>query len=181
MGVSRTQLWLEAETDMSKQNKQNFVSMPFNVLTEMLRYKLQDVGMSLEVIGEAYTSKCSALDCEDIGKHDAYELQETVDAMVEAKTWAKFILKQDIAAKKYHFSCIDYRTVARRLCEVASYLYKDKECIDMAAKCAFKLCKQNEVNITIRPHTSTAEPIAVMPAQRVSMEALLHFNCMGGA
>jgi len=60
------------ETDMSKKNNQNFVSIPFNMLINMLRYKLKEIDVKVEIIEEAYTSKCSALDSETIGKHDEY-------------------------------------------------------------------------------------------------------------
>ena len=57
---------------MSKQNNQNFVQIPFNKLIQMLQYKCEEIGIEVYLIGEAYTSKCSSLDNEVIGKHDAY-------------------------------------------------------------------------------------------------------------
>ena len=96
------------------------------------------------------------------------ELQEIVDAMIEAKTWAKFIMKQDLVGPKYHFTPVEDRVVSKRLCEVASYLFKDKEYINLAAQYAFKLCKQNEINITVWPYHSgdftMADQLKVMPS-----------------
>lgn len=60
------------ECDMSKQNNQNFVQIPFNKLIQMLEYKCEEVGISVQEINEAYTSKCSALDYEVIESHDVY-------------------------------------------------------------------------------------------------------------
>ena len=60
------------EADMSKRNNQNFVSIPFNMLINMLRYKLEEIDVEVETVGEAYTSKCSALDNETIEKHNRY-------------------------------------------------------------------------------------------------------------
>ena len=38
----------------------------------MLRYKLEEIGINVELVNEAYTSKCSFLDGEEIGKHETY-------------------------------------------------------------------------------------------------------------
>ena len=60
------------EVDMDKEKNQNFVFIPFNMLFRMLRYKLEEVGIGFAEIGEAYTSKCSALDSEPICCHLRY-------------------------------------------------------------------------------------------------------------
>lgn len=52
---------------------QNFVSIPYNMLVDMLRYKCQLVGIRFVVTNEAYTSKCSFLDKETIRKHSTYK------------------------------------------------------------------------------------------------------------
>ena len=38
----------------------------------MLQYECEEIGIEVYLIGEAYTSKCSSLDNEVIGKHDVY-------------------------------------------------------------------------------------------------------------
>jgi len=38
----------------------------------MIQYKCDEVGISVDLINEAYTSKCSALDDEVIEKHNEY-------------------------------------------------------------------------------------------------------------
>ena len=60
------------ETDMSKQNNQNFVQIPFNNLIQMIQYKCEEVGINVVCVNEAYTSKCSFLDNESIEKRDSY-------------------------------------------------------------------------------------------------------------
>ncbi len=57
---------------MGRNGNQNFVQIPFDTFVSQLRYKLEDYGISLVTVNEAYTSKCSALDREAVGKHDDY-------------------------------------------------------------------------------------------------------------
>ena len=54
---------------LSRRNNQNFVQIPFYKLIQKLEYKCKLKGIKLEVISEEYTSKCSFLDLESIGKH----------------------------------------------------------------------------------------------------------------
>jgi putative transposase len=57
---------------MSKRANQNFVQIPFNMFISQLKYKLEEVGISCSMVNEAYSSKCSALDNESVGKHDEH-------------------------------------------------------------------------------------------------------------
>ena len=61
------------EVEMGKRNNQNFVSIPYSLLINMLRYKLEEKGGVLVELNEAYTSKCSFLDNEEICKHESYK------------------------------------------------------------------------------------------------------------
>ena len=54
-------------------NNQNFVSIPYNMLIQMLEYKCKLAGINVVIVNEAYTSKCSFLDGETIHKHDTYK------------------------------------------------------------------------------------------------------------
>ena len=54
-------------------NNQNFVSIPYNMLIQMLEYKCKLAGINVIIVNEAYTSKCSFLDEETIQKHDIYK------------------------------------------------------------------------------------------------------------
>jgi transposase len=46
------------------------VAIPFDRLIQQIRYKAQLVGIKVTTEEEGYTSKCSALDLETIGKHE---------------------------------------------------------------------------------------------------------------
>ena len=60
------------DTNIGKVNNQNFVSIPYYKFIHMLAYKCEMEGISVEIVTEEYTSKCSFLDMEEIGKHDQY-------------------------------------------------------------------------------------------------------------
>ena len=57
---------------MGKVNNQNFVGIPFLRLLDKIKYKAEDAGIRVIVTEESYTSKCSFLDNEEIGKHSKY-------------------------------------------------------------------------------------------------------------
>ena len=61
------------EVEMGKKNNQNFVSIPYSLLINMLKYKIEEKGGVLVELNEAYTSKCSFLDNEEIKKHESYK------------------------------------------------------------------------------------------------------------
>ena len=58
--------------NLGRTNNQNFVSIPYNMLVQMLEYKCKLAGINFVIVNEAYTSKCSFLDKEKIAKHDSY-------------------------------------------------------------------------------------------------------------
>jgi len=57
---------------IGKRNNQNFTQIPFARFIEMLEYKGQLAGVQVTTPEESYTSKCSFLDMEQIGKHETY-------------------------------------------------------------------------------------------------------------
>ncbi|MEG5210186.1 transposase [Microcoleus sp. ARI1-A1] len=59
--------------NLGKRNNQNFVSVPHARFIKMLTYKAQLAGMEVIITEESYTSKCSLLDNEPIGKHSLYQ------------------------------------------------------------------------------------------------------------
>ena len=61
------------EVEMGKKNNQNFVSIPYSLLINMLRYKIEEKGGQLIELNESYTSKCSFLDNEEVCKHETYK------------------------------------------------------------------------------------------------------------
>ena len=58
--------------NLGRTNNRNFVSIPYNMLIQMLEYKCKLAGINFVIVNEAYTSKCSFLDREKISKHDSY-------------------------------------------------------------------------------------------------------------
>lgn len=69
--VGKNTGWKEG-VNIGKTNNQNFASIPYNMLISMLDCKCKLSGIRCIAINEAYTSKCSFLDNEHIGKHDVY-------------------------------------------------------------------------------------------------------------
>lgn len=63
--------WKES-INIGKRNNQTFVSIPYLKLIDYLRYKCEMVGIKIIVSEEGYTSKCDALACEPICKHESY-------------------------------------------------------------------------------------------------------------
>ena len=60
------------DTNIGKVNNQNFVQIPFDMFIGMLTYKCTLEGISVELVNESHTSKCSFLDSESICHHDEY-------------------------------------------------------------------------------------------------------------
>lgn len=63
---------IKQEINLGSKNNQNFVSIPFGILKRKLEAKCNYYGIDYILQEESYTSKCSALDLESIGKKDVY-------------------------------------------------------------------------------------------------------------
>ena len=63
--IGKNENW-KNEIDIGSKNNQNFVSIPFNKFIEMMQYKAETYGITVEVIEESYTSKASFLDFDNI-------------------------------------------------------------------------------------------------------------------
>ncbi|UOY10756.1 RNA-guided endonuclease TnpB family protein [Methanonatronarchaeum sp. AMET6-2] len=59
--------------DIGDQNNQNFVQIPFDKFKQKLKHKLEEKGIEFELQNEAYTSKCSFLDDENIEHQEEYQ------------------------------------------------------------------------------------------------------------
>ena len=57
---------------LGKKTNQNFVSIPFTILRQMLEYKCNLVGIEFIEQEEAYTSKCSFIDKEELKEKEEY-------------------------------------------------------------------------------------------------------------
>lgn len=69
--IGRNKQW-KTNINIGKRNNQNFVSIPFSTLIEQIKYKAEEIGIKIKITEESYTSKCSALDNEDIKKQVNY-------------------------------------------------------------------------------------------------------------
>ena len=70
--VGKNNGWKDS-INIGKTNNQNFVSIPYNMLIQMLDYKCKLTGINMVIVNEAYTSKCSFIDNETICKHETYK------------------------------------------------------------------------------------------------------------
>ena len=60
------------DINIGKKNNQTFVMIPYQKLISFLIYKCEEQGIEVKTNEESYTSKCSALDLEEIGKQEVY-------------------------------------------------------------------------------------------------------------
>ena len=60
------------EINLGKRTNQNFVSIPFTTLIQMLTYKCELEGIEVKLTEESYTSKCSFLDLEPLKKSEKH-------------------------------------------------------------------------------------------------------------
>jgi putative transposase len=57
-----------------KRNNQNFVDVPFNMLIDVLTYKVEKyLNLNIKIVEESYTSKCDHLIKESMEHHEIYE------------------------------------------------------------------------------------------------------------
>lgn len=69
--IGKNENWKQ-ECDMGKRNNQNFLNIPHTTLIEQIKYKAEFDDIIVIIKTEEYTSKCSALDLEEIEKHENY-------------------------------------------------------------------------------------------------------------
>ena len=69
--VGHNKEWKQ-EVNIGKRNNQNFVSIPFNMLINQLKYKGKLEGIEVVETEESYTSKCSFIMSESLEHHENY-------------------------------------------------------------------------------------------------------------
>ncbi|NDJ74994.1 MAG: IS200/IS605 family element transposase accessory protein TnpB [Chloroflexi bacterium] len=69
--IGKNDGWKQAIA-LGKRTNQNFVQVPHARFIDMLTYKAELAGIQVVLVEESYTSKCSFLDEEPIGKHVTY-------------------------------------------------------------------------------------------------------------
>jgi putative transposase len=60
------------EAELGKRNNQNFVSIPYYILMNQIKYKAEEAGITVIEQDESHTSKCSFLDNESTEHHNKY-------------------------------------------------------------------------------------------------------------
>ena len=63
--IGKNDQW-KTELNLGRQNNQNFISIPFDKLIDMVKYKAEAVGISVFVVEESYSSKSSFLDLDNL-------------------------------------------------------------------------------------------------------------------
>lgn len=69
--IGKNENWKKS-INLGKKTNREFTSIPHATLIEKIQYKARLEGIEVITTQEAYTSKCSALDLEGIGKHETY-------------------------------------------------------------------------------------------------------------
>jgi putative transposase len=70
--IGKNEGWKQS-INIGSKNNQNFVCVPHARFIQMITYKATLEGIKIIVTEESYTSKCSFLDLEEIGKHEDYK------------------------------------------------------------------------------------------------------------
>ena len=87
--IGRNQQWKD-NINLGKRVNQNFVSIPFGRLYDLLKYKLELNGITYIETEESYTSKCSFIDKEEIAHHDSYVGRRTKRGLFKSKDGYKY-------------------------------------------------------------------------------------------
>ena len=74
------------DINLGKVTNQNFVQIPFTQLMHLMKYKCELRGIRFIETEESYTSKCSFLDEEEIGKHSKYQGKRVKRGIFETST-----------------------------------------------------------------------------------------------
>src|SRR5579863_816716 len=73
--IGKNPLWKQ-ESSIGKRNNQNFVQIPHARFIDMLTYKAELVGITVEITEESYTSKASFLDLDEIPEYQPNDTTE---------------------------------------------------------------------------------------------------------
>ena len=87
--IGRNQQWKD-NINLGKRVNQNFVSIPFGKLYDLLKYKLELKGIAYIETEESHTSKCSFIDKEEICHHDSYVGKRVRRGLFKSKEGYKY-------------------------------------------------------------------------------------------
>lgn len=85
LAVGYNKEWKQ-DINLGSKNNQNFVQIPFYKYLQMLQYKCQMNGIQIFFREESYTSKCSAIDNEEIKQHDQYQGNRILRGLYKTKS-----------------------------------------------------------------------------------------------
>ena len=83
--IGYNKLW-KNKLDMGKKNNRNFYQIPFKILLDKLKMKMENNNINVIIREESYTSKCDALNLEEVCKHDIYDGKRVKRGLFESKT-----------------------------------------------------------------------------------------------
>ena len=87
--IGRNQQWKD-NINLGKKTNQNFTSIPFGQLYDLLKYKLELKGINYIETEESHTSKCSFIDKEEICHHDLYVGRRVKRGLFRSKEGYKY-------------------------------------------------------------------------------------------
>ena len=87
--IGRNQQWKD-NINLGKRVNQNFVTIPFRQLYDLLRYKLELNGITYIETEESHTSKCSFIGKEEIRHHESYEGRRVKRGLFKSKEGYKY-------------------------------------------------------------------------------------------
>ena len=126
--IGRNQQWKD-NINLGTRVNQNFVSIPFGRLYNLLKYKLELKGINYIETEESHTSKCSFIDKEEITHHDSYVGRRIKRGLFRSKEGykynadingslnilRKYMTKVDIYTDELHAELVRYMTNPRKL------------------------------------------------------------------
>lgn len=126
--IGRNQQWKD-NINLGKKANQNFVSIPFGRLYNLLRYKLELNGITYIETEESHTSKCSFIDKEEICHHNSYmgrRMRRGLFKSKEGKKYnadingslnilRKYMINNGTYTDDLHKELVDYMTNPRKL------------------------------------------------------------------
>ena len=115
--------------NLGKKTNQNFTSIPFGQLYDLLKYKLELNGINYIETEESYTSKCSFIDKEEICEHESYMGRRMRRGLFKSKEGykynadingslnilRKYLTNQNAYSDKLHEELVNYMTNPRKI------------------------------------------------------------------
>ena len=82
--------------NLGRKTNQNFVSIPYYILTKDIEYKSEEYGIEVKLQDESHTSKCSFIDGEEVRRHKEYVGKRTKRGIF--RTRLNYLINADVNA-----------------------------------------------------------------------------------